>query len=290
MKVIITENQFRRIILKEQSTPSITINDSGVKGTYIGPSKNPGDKTHAFANTISTKVGEKLKDLYDKQIWTKVDLDGIKLETVIDKSLGTKITTNGGDVKFTIDIPFIQVNDECEAYTSFGHRGGWGHNTSKHGTKYDAIVKELATLPAPGTKLDISRKKTTPEGLVEYFAQWKNPAYQSKCKDNTQSSSQEKTRTFKVSDPADLRDVLRNEDDNEVPTFAHYKDVKINGNNITITFDPNEPRTMLTYIHSGIKGDADIMLGKVRKKYNVTKVISKDVGSHKGYILLFKEK
>ena len=104
MKVKLTEQQFRRVILREQSTPTITINDSGVKGTYIGPSKNPGDKTHAFANTISTKVGEKLKDLYDKQIWTKVDLDGIKLETVIDKSLGTKITTNSGDVKFTIDI------------------------------------------------------------------------------------------------------------------------------------------------------------------------------------------
>ena len=46
--------------------------------------------------------------------------------------------------------------------------------------KQDAI-NELGYLPVKGTELDISDVKKTPEGLVEYWVQWKNPKFQSDC-------------------------------------------------------------------------------------------------------------
>ncbi len=178
MKVILTEEQFKRVILKEQSSPTINISSNGVSGTYIGPSENPNDNTHRFINTISTIVGDELKKLYNKGLWTKVNLNGIKLETIIDKRLGDRINNNTGQVEFKVDIPFIRVNNACAAYTSFDHRGGWGHG---EGSKLDDLKEELGKAPTPGTSLDISDIKKTPEGLVEYFAQWKNPNYQSHC-------------------------------------------------------------------------------------------------------------
>jgi len=168
MKVMLTEEQFKRVILKEQSSP--TISDNGFVGTYKGPEFNQnGDIAHQFVNTASNLIGRKLKELYNKGKYSKVNFDNIVMTT---KGMGT------GSVEFYLKIPFERVNTECDAFTSFDHRGGWGHG---EGYKLDDLKRELGSAPTKGTSLDISDIKKTPEGLVEYFAQWKNPKYQSHC-------------------------------------------------------------------------------------------------------------
>ena len=168
MKIKLTENQFKRIILKESSSPTIT--DMGFEGIYNGPEFNQkGDIAHQFVNTASNLIGNKLKELYKKGQYSKVNFKGIEMST---KGMGS------GNVEFQIKIPFERVSNECDAYTSFDHRGGWGHG---EGYKLKDLKTELGNAPTKGTSLDISDMKKTPEGLVEYFAQWKNPNYQSHC-------------------------------------------------------------------------------------------------------------
>ncbi|MEO9531107.1 MAG: hypothetical protein ABJG68_06335 [Crocinitomicaceae bacterium] len=148
---------------------SIHCEDKGCEGTYIGPEfEGFSDVAHQFSNTMSAKVGDQLKILYENEQYAKVNFSEIQMTT---KGMGT------GHVTYYLSIPFIKVETACEAYTSFDHCGGWDHSPA-----IDARKKQLQKALLPGETLDISELKTTEEGLQEYWIQWKNKTVQAKCK------------------------------------------------------------------------------------------------------------
>ncbi len=152
----------------EKGETWIDCTDSSCIGTYEGPEFIDGaDIAHQFSNTMSARVGDNLKALYANGRYSKVDFSKIVMTT---KGMGT------GNVTYSLTIPFIRVNQKCEAYTSFDHVGGWGHSPALSSRK-----KQLAKALLPGEKLNISALKTTPEGLKEYWIQWKNKRVQSEC-------------------------------------------------------------------------------------------------------------
>ena len=112
-------------------------------------------------------VGDKLKELYSTGNYCKVDLQKIKMTTV---GMGS------GNVVYHLSIPFIQVAKKCDAFTSFDHVGGWNHSPALSKRK-----QELSKALIDGYELDISDLKTTPEGLQEYWIQWKNKELQADC-------------------------------------------------------------------------------------------------------------
>ena len=144
--------------------------ETGCSGTYTGPEFTDGsDVAHQFSNTMSKQVGDKLKELYSEGSFSKVDLPNIRM------------TTNGmgsGNVEYHLDIPFKTVTSKCEAFTSFDHVGGWNHKPALASRK-----KQLQKALLSGDTLNISDLKTTPEGLQEYWIQWKNNITQADCED-----------------------------------------------------------------------------------------------------------
>jgi len=154
---------------KNQENKSIQCTENGCEGTYIGPEFiNGSDVAHQFSNSMSAQVGDQLKMLYAQEIFSKVNMAKIEMFTI---GMGTS------QVEFYLKIPFSQVSSACEAYTSFDHVGGWNHKPSLSKRK-----KELSNALIPGETLDISNLKTTPEGLQEYWIQWKNKKVQAACK------------------------------------------------------------------------------------------------------------
>ncbi|MAZ71600.1 MAG: hypothetical protein CMC70_00490, partial [Flavobacteriaceae bacterium] len=121
-----------------------------------------------FSNKMSGVVGGFLKKLYRNQQFSKVDFSSIEMST---EGMGT------GNVEYFLSIPFIQVPNKCDAFTSFDHVGGWNHTPALEQRK-----KQLSTLLLPGNTLNISPLKTTKEGLQEYWIQWKNKGLQVDCK------------------------------------------------------------------------------------------------------------
>ncbi len=153
---------------KSEFTIELSCNDSACCGTYIGPEFIDGkDIAHQFSNKICDTVGKVLKQLYKKNIYSKVDFDSIVMTT---QGMGS------GHVNYYLKIPFMKVNDSCSAYTSFDHCGGWRHTPALELRK-----KALNTIVLPGEKLLISPLKRTPEGLQEYWIQWKNKEVQKNC-------------------------------------------------------------------------------------------------------------
>ena len=169
-----------------------TCTDVGCKGTYDGPQfikigkKSNGDDVwndiaHDYSNTMSNYVGIKLKELYNRGIYVKVDLKNIVMTAV-----SVKNDESSDPTKVTINIPFIRVKNKCDAYTSFDHAGGWGHlyiNLNNRKT-------QLSSLLLPGETLDVSdlnqTNKTDPTtSLNEYWIQWKNKTTQSDCANNS---------------------------------------------------------------------------------------------------------
>ena len=151
---------------KESNT--ITCTEKGCQGTYIGPEFiNRSDVAHQFSNTMSGKVGDQLKKLYREGKYSKVDFSNIKMLT---KGMGS------GNVSYYLYIPFISVQQKCDAYTSFDHVGGWNHSPALVARK-----RQLSKALMKGYQLDISDLKTTPEGLQEYWIQWKNKVVQAEC-------------------------------------------------------------------------------------------------------------
>ncbi|WP_282160716.1 hypothetical protein [Ulvibacterium marinum] len=147
----------------------IICSDDGCEGVYIGPEFIEGsDIAHQFSNVMSKKVGDKLKELYKLREYSKVDFSKIKMST---KGMGS------GNVVYELNIPFKKVKEKCDAYTSFDHVGGWDHKPALSTRK-----EELNNVLMEGQTLDISELKTTPEGLQEYWIQWKNKVTQSDCK------------------------------------------------------------------------------------------------------------
>ncbi len=154
------------ITIAQQST--VECDDSGCSGTYTGPEfVNRSDVAHQFSNEMSWKVGDKLKELYKSGKYSKVDFSKIEMTT---KGMGS------GNVIYYLKIPFQQVDEKCNAYTSFDHVGGWNHTPALSSRK-----KQLQGALLEGESLDISDLKTTPEGLEEYWIQWKNKNVQKEC-------------------------------------------------------------------------------------------------------------
>lgn len=149
----------------QTSNHEIICSDEGCKGTYKGPEFEDGsDVGHQFSNHMSREVGNNLKELYDSKKYSKVDLSKI-----------TMTTTNmdhKGDVIYSLDIPFIKVSDPCDAYTAFDHRGGWGHKIKK---------AHVLNIFKNKDNLDII-ELNTPEGLQEFWVQWRHEAKQSNCR------------------------------------------------------------------------------------------------------------
>ncbi|MBJ6367508.1 hypothetical protein [Snuella sedimenti] len=147
----------------------IICSNSGCEGFYKGPEFiNGSDIAHQFSNKMSGAVGDKLKELYKKGEYSKVDFSKIIMAT---EGMGS------GNVTYRLSIPFIAVKERCDAYTSFDHVGGWNHIPSLSKRK-----AELSKALMKGQSLDISDLKITPEGLQEYWIQWKNKIVQSDCK------------------------------------------------------------------------------------------------------------
>ena len=142
--------------------------DTGCEGAYEGPEFVDGsDIAHQFSNTMSGIVGDKLKELYRKGKYRKVDFPKIQMST---KGMGS------GNVVYKLAIPFVTVKDKCEAYTSFDHVGGWNHGPALSKRKI-----QLSNSLMDGDSLHISSLKTTPEGLQEYWIQWRNKTTQANC-------------------------------------------------------------------------------------------------------------
>jgi len=151
-----------------QNNSQIECSELGCEGEYKGPEfVNGSDVAHQFSNKMSARVGSKLKELYDKRNYCKVDFINIAMST---EGMGS------GRVTYKLKIPFEMVKEQCNAYTSFDHVGGWNHKPDLAKRK-----SELKKALLDGEKLDISELKTTPEGLQEYWIQWKNKIKQSSC-------------------------------------------------------------------------------------------------------------
>lgn len=150
-------------------TDTISCSGKGCHGVYDGPEFIDGsDIAHQFSNTMSGKVGDKLKELYALGRYSKVDFSRIKMTT---KGMGS------GHVVYELSIPFMIVEQKCDAYTSFDHVGGWNHKPALARRK-----EELKGVLMPDQILHVSDLKVTPEGLQEYWIQWKNKVTQSGCK------------------------------------------------------------------------------------------------------------
>jgi hypothetical protein len=149
----------------------IECTEKGCQGSYAGPEfVNGSDVAHQFSNEMSGKVGDKLKSLYKKGTYSKVDFSKIEMST---KGMGS------GKVVYKLSIPFQRVDQKCDAFTSFDHSGGWNHSPA-----ISARKKHLQKALLKGEKLDVSPLKTTPEGLQEYWIQWKNKTVQASCVKN----------------------------------------------------------------------------------------------------------
>ena len=146
----------------------IKCNDAKCYGVYSGPEFiNGSDVAHQFSNKMSIAVGDKLKELYEDKKYALVDFSEIKMTT---NGMGT------GQVEYMLEIPFKQVQKKCMAYTSFDHVGGWNHEPELEKRK-----EQLKSVLLKGEDLKISTKKTTNEGLQEYWIQWKNKDVQKDC-------------------------------------------------------------------------------------------------------------
>ncbi|GAA3643490.1 hypothetical protein [Flavivirga jejuensis] len=167
LAILMITTSFSALAQSKDKT-KITCTKNGCEGFYKGPEFIDGsDIAHQFSNKMSSAVGDKLKELYKKGEYSKVDFSNITMTT---KGMGS------GTVIYKLSIPFISVKETCDAYTSFDHVGGWNHKPALSRRK-----AELSKVLMEGESLDISDLKTTPEGLQEYWIQWKNKMTQSNC-------------------------------------------------------------------------------------------------------------
>ena len=208
-RFIITEEDKRNILgmyglINEQNSEPPICSNTGCKGTYTGPEFeiNGNDIAHDYSNVITKAVAAKLKELYKSGDYVKVNFDGIKLST---KGMGT------GNVVYKVEIPFESVNNKCDARTGFAHVGGWGHpgagvNKRKdelfNDSTKDSTGKSVRTNPVVGTINDMesSKETSTPEGLIEYWIQWKHSSLQSDCGQKTTNGTLEKEKVTTSTD------------------------------------------------------------------------------------------
>lgn len=142
--------------------------DSVCSGSYHGPEFIDGsDVAHQFSNEMAKVVGDKLKSLYREDKFSQVDFNNIQMST---KGMGS------GEVTYFLSIPFKRVEKKCDAFTSFDHVGGWNHSPALSARK-----RQLQSALLPGDPLYISPLLKTPEGLQEYWIQWRNRKVQMEC-------------------------------------------------------------------------------------------------------------
>ena len=146
----------------------IECTDGACFGEYEGAEFVQGsDIAHQFSNHMSARVGDQLKDLFKRGLYSKVDFDQIEMST---EGMGS------GNVVYYLKIPFVRVDEKCQAYTSFDHVGGWNHAPALEARKL-----QLQPALMEGDALDISALKVTPEGLQEHWIQWRNKHTQNMC-------------------------------------------------------------------------------------------------------------
>ena len=168
LALTITFCSFNKVETIEQKDNAITCTENGCSGKYTGSEFiNRDDIAHQFSNKMAEAVGNKLKELFTSKIYSKVDFQNIIMTT---EGMGT------GKVTYYLNIPFKKVNNQCEAYTSFDHVGGWNHTPALSSRK-----QQLQKALMKNHTLDISNLKTTPEGLQEYWIQWQNKKTQAMC-------------------------------------------------------------------------------------------------------------
>jgi hypothetical protein len=133
------------------------MNKLGLTGTDIA---------HNYSNLMCKYVGKKLKELYNEKKYSKVDLRRIKMTT---RGMG-----DGDDfVVYSVTIPFVRVKTARQAMTAFDHSGGWGHTPDLAERKRTLLKGRIVK----NRKLYISPLKKTPEGLQEYWIQWRHTKY-----------------------------------------------------------------------------------------------------------------
>ena len=131
---------------------NITCTNQTCSGTYKGPEFIKGsDLAHQFSNKMSEEVGHQLKILYKAGNYSKVDFTTIEMST---QGMGS------GTVVYKLTVPFKQVKEACDAYTSFDHVGGWNHAPALSARK-----AQLSKVLLKGESLYISDLKTTPKGF-----------------------------------------------------------------------------------------------------------------------------
>lgn len=163
-----SNNHSNKKVDNKYTSNEIVCTDLACQGIYSGKEFiNGSDVAHQFSNKMAAMVGDKLKELYKLGIYSKVDFSAIEMST---EGMGT------GFVKYELKIPFIRKSSKCESYTSFDHVGGWNHTPALTRRK-----NELNSLLLKNEILDISELKKTPEGLQEYWIQWKNKELQKDC-------------------------------------------------------------------------------------------------------------
>ena len=166
--ILSSECTKNEIVKDQQQKSKVSCNDEGCSGRYKGPEFiNGNDVAHQFSNKMAKAVGNALKEYYREGNYRKVDFTNIKMTT---KGMGS------GKVTYSLSIPFVKVDEKCNAYTSFDHVGGWNHTPALAKRK-----QELSSALIKGEELSVSRLKTTPEGLQEYWIQWKNKTLQAEC-------------------------------------------------------------------------------------------------------------
>jgi hypothetical protein len=151
---------------------SIRISDTGLIGYFKGPEfDEDGDIGHQFSNTVAKIVGQYLKEAYTNERYLKVNFNKLKITT---KGLDQK-----DSVHYIMEMPFLKVS-KCKAFTGIEHCGSWNDQPM---IILDERMTELTTNLKSKYSVGKMEQKfiRTPEGLVEYWIQFKHKDYQKTC-------------------------------------------------------------------------------------------------------------
>ena len=154
--------------------------ETGMKFEYTGPEFYGGDGTvHALANTVASKVGEQLRALYAAGTYVRVNLNKItyKTKTIECDEVKWPDPDESICINFKISVPFVKVEDKCQAFTSIEHGGSWGGNNADANTTINKSKVEKINLD--GDEFDTSEIIKDENGKVtEYWFQWRNKGKQ----------------------------------------------------------------------------------------------------------------
>ena len=263
-------------LITEQVNETPLCSSSGCKGKYTGPefndAKNHSDIAHQYSNVITKAVAAQLKKLYLAGEYSKVDFGKIKMETTGKGS---------GNVVFTVDIPFERVNNKCDAMTGFGHSGSWSGIPELTKRK-----SELIGYKAPGKtenmilgdKLYISPITTTPEGLKEYWIQWKHRDYQSDCENNVNVTPNSEKIVITAKDIEELRENLKKQTQN---ISIDPTSIEVDMENYQVSFSKGNKKITVISLLFDNKGNMDERLSQIKKSNPTLEVIEK--GETNGY-------